>query len=309
MIQHAQPACTLFGRVRSQEGVHPVGVSREQDGQFQIKVAGEPVRSASKLAELLPLQVINPDAFRLLEGSPKVRRQFIDWGVFHMEHAFLPYWQRAQRCLKHRNSLLKRGKRDPDYLALWDQELVACAEQIDRQRNRYVEQLLPVFTKTLAQLIELDNLKISYYRGWDKSRSYAEVLRDALPRDQMLGFTQSGPQRADLRVRMAGGQAVEILSRGQQKLVVCALRLAQGRLFSQLTGRHCLFLIDDLPAELDQHHRRTLCRLLEQLQCQVFITCVDPDSLTECWSDAADLSMFHVEHGCLTQEYFHYGSN
>ena len=96
MIQYEQPACTVFGQVQLPDGgLCSLGVSRERDGDFQIRIDGQNARSAAQLAEALPLQLINPDSFRLLEGAPKIRRQFLDWGVFHVEPRFP--WRLAAR--------------------------------------------------------------------------------------------------------------------------------------------------------------------------------------------------------------------
>ena len=130
----------------------------------------------------------------------------------------------------------------------------------------------------------------------------AQVFDDQFERDSQLGYTQSGPQRADLRLRVKGMNAVDILSRGQQKLVVCALKIAQGYLLRQLgASQESVFLVDDLPSELDERHRRALCSLLEDLQCQVFISCVDDQQMQDCWKNDTPLSMFHVEHGRIVQ--------
>ncbi|BBI70999.2 hypothetical protein HAALTHF_09210n [Vreelandella aquamarina] len=79
-------------------------------------------------------------------------------------------------------------------------------------------------------MLPLPGLTLRYARGWDKQRSLADVLHDSRETDQQMGFTQQGPQRADLRIRLNKQPAIEVLSRGQQKLVVSALKLAQGRL-------------------------------------------------------------------------------
>ena len=303
VIQYDQTACTVFAEIE-RRGVPncSMGISRNRQADYEIRLNGENVRSTAQLAEMLPLQLINPDSFRLLEGAPKQRRQYLDWGVFHVEHRFLPTWQRLQKSLKQRNSLLRRGRIERSMLAPWEAELVAAGEQIDAFRRAYIAELKPVFEAVLGELLLLDGLSLSYFRGWDKERSLAEVLDSQFERDMAIGHTQSGPQRADLRLRINGLNAAEVLSRGQQKLVVCALKLAQGRLLKEL-GRQsdCIFLVDDLPSELDKQHRDALCRLLESLDCQVFITCVEADPLRDCWLSETPLSMFHVEHGHIVQ--------
>ncbi len=303
VIQYQQDSCTVFGEVFLSGGnASKIGITRSRQADYDIRINGQNARSTAELAEVLPLQLINPDSFRLLEGAPKQRRQYLDWGVFHVEHRFLPAWQRLQKSLKQRNSLLRRGRIERSLLAPWEAELVASGEQIDGFRQAYLQQLKPVFEGVLAELLQIDGLTLSYFRGWDRERGLAEVLESQFDRDMALGHTQAGPQRADLRLRVNGMNAAEVLSRGQQKLVVCAMKIAQGRLLGLMERqRDCVFLVDDLPSELDRHHRQALCRLLESLDCQVFISCVDADSLSECWQADTPLSMFHVEHGHIVQ--------
>lgn len=302
VINKESESCTVFGRLHTVElGVVPVGVARDvKDESFLIRVDGETLRSTSELAKLLPLQVINPDTFRLLEGTPKLRRHFMDWGVFHVKHGdFIPLWKRMQKVLKQRNSLLRHGRMSISELSVWDLEFVKAAEAVDQLRQEYLERLIPVFHDVLSQLTDLTEISISYYRGWDRERPFAEVLQGGLQRDIQTGYTHSGPQRADLRVRLGKANAVDILSRGQLKLVVCALKLAQGFLYSELSGKKCIFLVDDLPSELDGPHRRALCRLLQEMGCQTFITCVEHTALENCWLPEAEVRVFHVKQGTI----------
>lgn len=253
VIQYEQLACTVFGQVELAEGGHSaLGISRDRQGEFQIRIDGQNARSAAQLAEILPLQLINPDSFRLLEGAPKIRRQFLDWGVFHVEPRFMSTWQRLQKALRQRNSWLRHGTLDAVSQAVWDRELCQASAEIDEYRRAYIKALKPVFEQTLSELVELEGLTLSYYRGWDKERELSAVLAASVHRDQQMGHTQAGPQRADLRLRLGAHNAADILSRGQQKLVVCALRIAQGHLVSQARRGQCIYLVDDLPSELDE---------------------------------------------------------
>ncbi len=299
VINRDSEVCTVFGRLGVTSGSVPIGVSRNlRDESLQIRVSGENLKSTSELARLLPLQVINPDTFRLLEGSPKLRRNFIDWGVFHVKHQdFFPLWKRMQKALKQRNSLLRHGRINSSELASWNIEFEKAANAIDLLRNEYIERLIPVFNQVLSELTDLENLTIQYYRGWDKERSLNEVLTSGLARDAQSGYTHSGPQRADLRIRMGKVSAVDVLSRGQLKLVVCALKLAQGFLYKELSSKQCIFLVDDLPSELDIPHRLALCQLFQKMSCQTFITCVEKEALENCWLPETEVKMFHVKHG------------
>lgn len=305
LINNTMDSCVVFGEIDVPgSGFQAIGVERfrNQSVPAVIRVSGQAVRSASALAENLPLQVICSDTFKLLEGSPSIRRQFLDWGVFHVEHQFHSVWKSAQRCLKQRNSLLRHGRIDDQQLSVWTNELAAVGDRLDQFRRHYFDLLMPVFEATLARLLDIDDLNIKYFRGWDADRSLADVLASNLIRDREMGYTQVGPHRADLKLRYRSSNAAELLSRGQQKLVVCALRVAQGYLLSREAGRSCVYLVDDLPSELDKVHRKALCGLLEELGCQVFVTCVDYNDLAGCWSGDVSVSMFHVEHGTITSQ-------
>lgn len=295
-IQADQPYMTLYGRLRGEPEVS-IGVRRlRAQRELELRLRGDKGVRLAELVEAMPLQLINPDAFRLLEGSPAGRREFFDWGVFHVKQHFLEAWKRTRRAVKHRNALLRRGRIDPQEMAAWEQELALWGELVDSLRFEWFSEFLPVFEETLNVLLPLPGLKLNYARGWDKQKTLAEVLQDNRLTDQQMGFTQQGPQRADLRIRLNKQPAIEVLSRGQQKLVVSALKLAQGRFLERTAQRHCIYLIDDLPAELDEQHRQRFCQLLEEMQCQVFITSVDPAALHNMWQSETPVSMFHVKH-------------
>jgi DNA replication and repair protein RecF len=304
LINYQQAAFTVFGRVHGDDHSEvPIGISRTQEGDAFFKVNGAAVPSAADLAVYLPVQVINSDTFLLLEGSPKVRRQFIDWLVFHVEPKFFPTWKAIQRCLKHRNSLLRRDRIDGFELASWDQELVGLTETIDKFRAACITELNASLDKLLDEFVKVEGIKLVYYRGWDRETAYAEVLAAGIERDQRLRYTHLGSHRADLRITVRGQDAAEVLSRGQQKLLVCALKIAQGLVFNRLTGRKCIYLVDDLPAELDEKHRALLVHWLDAMKTQVFVTGVEQEILLASWREKSqiNLKMFHVEQGSVIE--------
>lgn len=320
MINYDADAYTVFGRVnlnRDQEQLAtllPIGVQRDRQGTVLIKKGGQPCSSAAELAEALPIRVMNGHSFSLLEGAPLVRRQYLDWLVFHVEHDFYQVWRSYEKCLKHRNSLLRRGKIEAGLLAPWDRELIALAGRLDSFRSAAFDRLQLVFSRLIAGFEGLEKLSIRYYRGWDAEQSFADLLHQTLQRDMELGYTRQGPHRADVRIMAGKTAAVEVLSRGQQKIVVSALLIAQGMVYSDLRQRRCVYLIDDLPAELDEHFRLILADWLVAMGCQVFVTGVDLLPLLAAWRKQGDQTLdplradternfkvFHVEHGSVKQ--------
>ncbi len=302
LITHGQRHCVVFGTVvGGTGGTLPLGVQRGVGGDAQLKVGGRTVRSVAALLEHLPVQVINADSFDLLSGAPAARRRFLDWGVFHVEQRFYGSWQRFQRCIKQRNNLLRHGKIHDRELSVWTRDLAATGAVISEFRQAYVQQLAPCFQAMMRRLAPgLEDLELRFRRGWDRQLSYEEALEQSLASDLEQGYTHVGPQRADLRLFVGGHLAADTLSRGQQKLVICGLKLAQGQLLAEVPEAvRCIYLVDDLPSELDREHARRVCAVLADMGAQVFITCVERDAIVDVWPREASSVpvMFHVEQG------------
>ena len=303
-------SCAVYGEVEvdaqgSPAAIRRLGVSRETRDGFRYRIDGETVKAASKLADTLPLILINSDSFTLLDGPPKARRQYLDWGLFHTVPQARLLWSQYLRAHQQRNALLRRARAgaplDPEELELWDQRLAMSGELITNARHAYTEDIAPVILKMIEALSpEIGALGFGFQPGWDHGKALAEALVINRARDIMHGATQAGPHRADLRIRLNGRPAVEALSRGQGKALILAMLLAQGAHFLRQRGRSCLNLIDDLPAELDQRHRRRVAQMMAEIGGQSFVTGTDAAQLRADWgglSPEPPLHMFHVEQG------------
>src|SRR5699024_4616011 len=211
---------------------------------------------------------------RLLEQGPKYRRSFLDWGVFHVEQRFFLAWRQYRRALRQRNRAL-RADAPRQAIQAWEPELIRTTEIIDDARRHYVQRLVAMLPRSVLSLLGTDVPKISYYPGWRKGVSYADSLNSHLDGDRKLRYTQTGPHRADVRVSAAGVQARAHVSRGQQKLLVVAMLLAQARLMYEATGTAPILLIDDLMAELGRPYLATLLEAIQRLEVQCFMTTLD----------------------------------
>lgn len=298
VIRYEEESLTVFGMTHDQAGIPiPLGVEKPRDGKIRIKISNETTAALSELAKILPVQLINPDSYQLFTEGPKQRRQFLDWGVFHVEHSFFNIWQRFQRVLKQRNSALQQGLSN-SHIKAWDNEFVATALSLAELRRGYVDRLKPVVLATLGELIELSDLTINYHPGWDTKKDLNELLDAGIMRDRSLGYTHMGPQRADLLIKVNNIPVEDVLSRGEQKLLVCALQLAQGIVLSQAANKRCIYLLDDIAAELDDNRREKIIGVMQTLKSQVFVTAVDTDALKGLVDNDAT-KLFHVEQGSV----------
>jgi DNA replication and repair protein RecF len=293
LIRHGQDAFLLAGRSEAGPAATLLGV-RASRKETEWRLGGVPANGIADLAEQFPVQVIDPEVHKLLEEGPGRRRRFLDWGVFHVEPAFLENWRRYHQALRQRNAALKQDGSDED-LAAWEVELSACGENLARQRDAYLTRLSgPLGTIGLALLDR--PITLAYNPGWDADRLLLEVLQNSRQRDRRYRATQSGPHRGYVVVQVDGRAAKDHVSRGQQKLVAAALMLAQLEIQEQERPGRSALLLDDPAAELDVGNLARLMAIVQTLPAQLWVTSLR----AEIPGLPGGARMFHVEQGRVT---------
>lgn len=284
----------IYGQVRGEQGESRIGL--EHDGNHRtIHLNGSAVETAATLAQTLPLLAITPDTHYAFLRSSAYRRGIMDWWLFHVEHDFYSHWLRYRRLLNQRNSAL-RSPLPPAARFAWDGELAATGERLNQWRKRFFELWAAEFAPLARELMDDRSVNLRYHAGWTEGSSLLEQLTSQREQDSARGFTHTGPQRADIGFVLDGNDARATASQGQTKMLITALRLAQVRLFTGISGRQCTVLADDIGAELDTQNRARVTNMLHNLRCQVFTTALDgyenplPESL-----------VFHVERGQLQE--------
>ncbi|XKM14625.1 DNA replication/repair protein RecF [Orbaceae bacterium ac157xtp] len=298
IIQHGKNELVLFSKVTSiNEHIHNIGLSKSKNGQNKIKIDNDEGFKLAELAKLLPIQLITPEGFDLLTGGPKYRRAFIDWGCFHHYPEFIALWNNLRRLIKQRNALLKQSY-NYKQLIPWDKELVPIAIQVSEIRKNYINAITPDIIKTTAEFLPEYNLECEFFQGWDNQNDYQEILESNFERDKLLNYTAFGPHKADLKLRANHIPIEALFSRGQLKLLMCSLRLAQGEFYAKHSKQSCIYLIDDFASELDLQKRKLLSSRLKNTHSQVFITAVEQEQIVK-MIDEND-KIFHIKSGIIT---------
>jgi DNA replication and repair protein RecF len=295
LVRHGEAEFVLFGESESETGSHRIGVRNSREG-LEVRVDGSSDGGAGALAAALPLQVIDPEVHDLVAGGPEMRRRFLDWIAFHVEHEHLLVWRRFRRALRQRNAALK-ARSSAAAMRSWNAEFVEISQKLDGSRRRALEVALETL-EDYGQALLGTEIGFEYQRGWNREKSLEAVLDEAVDRELQQGTTQYGPHRADLKIRYDERQARKLVSRGQQKLLASAMILAAADTAQSALERPLLLLLDDPAAELDANALQRLMGAIAGLGCQVVATSLDRASLAV----PADASVFHVEHGVLTPE-------
>lgn len=278
-IAHDTQQTTIYCEAMDHERQLRAGYSRYRNGERRYKLGGNDIPSAAPIASLLPLQLIDADTHTQLFGRPKARRALLDWCAFHTVPDFLDTWRRYEATLRQANACLKHASARPN-LDLWTSALSQLGEKVDQHRRGVVAKLgkhaQPYWQHFLPEL----TLALLYDGGWPEDLQLSTSLHTHRDRDIMHGHISRGPHRADCDFMVDGHSAQTVLSQGQQKILLYCLRLAAGQLVEETSNRKSIYLLDELPASLDEQRCKEVFSLLEQTGSQCFITNCMQASLT-----------------------------
>lgn len=350
-IQHHQPATTVHAILTDSS---TLAIQKQTDATTILRLNQTTVYNQSILTEQLPTLLIDPSSMDMLEQGSASRRQLLDWLVFHMKPSFHPQWVAYQRLLKQRNTLLKQTKNLTSVqlaeLKSWDKGLANHAALIHHYREQVFQAWQPYFEQSMTQLLPTyaKQISLSYNAGYDATIPLDEQLSERLNQDLQLGYTRIGSHRADIHVHWRSEshssltanseeeplatsdetvtanklptlkeQAANVLSRGEKKLLITALRLSQlPLLLNDISAQKPtdqalatidklqvtpVVLLDDVTAELDDTAIDILLATLAKLPCQVFMTSLTEEVLplvNKYWSNP---NMFHMKQGKLTR--------
>jgi DNA replication and repair protein RecF len=294
LIRHGEKQFVLFAKVEDGGRAAKVGVRNSAEG-LEVRIDGRSGGGAADLAAALPLQIIDPDIHDLVAGAPDQRRRYLDWIAFHVEHGYLDAWRRFRRALKQRNAALRSG-RAAATIRGWNAEFVELAGRIDAGRRLALEVAIEELEETGKEMLGSE-IRFEYRPGWKEGVDLLDALESGLERDIQQGSTQSGPHRADLRLIYDERQARKLVSRGQQKLLACAMIIAAAQTAQTALERPLLMLLDDPAAELDDDSLARLMARVRNLGCQVIATSLQPDAAIF----GGEGALFHVKHGELTR--------
>lgn len=290
--------------VDEHRGRQTLGIGKSRRDKTELRINGQPGRRLSDAALLLPLQVMVPSLSDLVFGAPAERRQWLDWGRFHVKHDYLRAHRDFLHALRQRNAALKAvasGRLQPHSLEVWTEELLKHADLVTAEREAYLADMHPVLLEAVESLVPGLEFTMTYRRGWPQEQALRKVLSDSLVKEVKSGSTQCGPHRADVEIRAWGMSAGAVLSRGQGKSLASAMMLSQSRLLMRTARRAGVFLIDDVGAELDLQHTQLFFGMLLELGVQVLATSTsDPADIMDLTS--GHVTMFHVEHGRVVRQ-------
>ena len=276
------------------------------EGGRRVRINGATARSAEDMLEWLRVVWLTPAMDALFTGPAGDRRRFLDRLVLAIDGS---HGQRAlayEKAMRGRNRLLAEGTRDSAWFEAIETQMAETGVAIAAARSEMVRLLSAMIEKlpndgpfpqadiTLAGELEAE---IGTMPAVELEEKFRHALANGRERDRAAGRTLDGPHRSDLQVRhRPKAMPAELCSTGEQKALLVGLVLSHARLTGEMSGLTPILLLDEIAAHLDAGRRAALFSILEELNCQAFMTGTDAALFSSLNGRAQFLS---VDHGAV----------
>jgi DNA replication and repair protein RecF len=235
----------------------------------------------------------------ILVGPPAARRNFLDGFTARLYPNHRATLVRFREVLGRRNRLLQQRFSEAalgPLLAPWDEQLAVVAMELIDRRRRATAALQTEIARIYPLVAGARHKVETRYRSIIGEAGEPAALLSALERaraeERRRGQTLVGPHRDDLLIELEGVDARMYGSRGQQRLLALALRLAEVLPIREAVGSAPVLLLDDALSELDPHVRENVLREISGAE-QVFLT--SPEALP-----IAEAARWHVTDGVVS---------
>ncbi len=255
--------------------------------QYRLFAVNDIRRRKKDFLAFFKAVVFRPEDLRLVEGSPARRRGFLDNALSMVNHDYSSALTRYEQTLKRRNRLLQKvneGQEGREVLNFWNLNLLRNGEILQRQRASFID-----FIREVVFPFELN---IEYEPSIISEKRMAEYLEKEI----LLGHSLIGPHKDDFTLKFSeekkGINDLSLLaygSRGQQRLGVLWLKVAELQFLTDKIGYQPVLLLDDVLSELDSHSKEMVLSLLASYQ--TILSTADADVLADLKEKVKDLNL------------------
>lgn len=218
---------------------------------------------------ILKVVLFAPQDLDLITESPSLRRRFLDSILSQIDREYRRSLLSYEKGLRQRNKLLFRIREEKlpaNSLTFWDNLLIKNGNYLSNRRAELIEFIdrFPDFNG--------EDFSIKYDKSIISESRLANYAREEIA----AGTTLVGPHRDDFCLYLKKNTSPRALdrfgSRGEQRMGVLWLKLAELAFIEQSSGEKPILLLDDIFSELDANHRDIVTNLTQSQQTIITTT-------------------------------------
>ncbi|SFV68383.1 DNA recombination and repair protein RecF [hydrothermal vent metagenome] len=231
-------------------------------------------KNTSNLTKKLPIQIISADRGYITSATSKIKRQFLNWGLFHVEPNFVNLYKKYNKTLIQINKILLHNEQQS--LNIWLKKWVDLTIKINILKKTYIKEHIKLLDNFKKKSKKLKDFEFELVYGIPKTinqfdaQELLDFITQQIPNLIKKKYLIYGPHRSSILFKYKK-KPIEIYSRGEQKTFSIVFLLLQV-LYLKKKDIKPIILIDDISSELDDRKVGLILSFLEYLDCQTFIT-------------------------------------
>lgn len=308
--QHGENFFLLKAQVAGAAFAQQLMCNFQKGSGKRILYDGEPLPRLSDHYGRVPLVAVLPEDTEIVTGPPKSRRKWLNMLLAQLDRHYLELLIGYQKNLEARNALLKtalehRHPPDRSLAEVYELQLAQAGHQLQQQRAQFLNSFAPHFAaayRALAPDTE-EVARLNYQPNLAEGTTLAAweaAFREHWDRDRLLGRTEAGLHRDEIRFTLQDRAVRKFGSQGQRKTYLLALRLAEYNALSAAAPHAPLLLLDDVFDRLDASRVAALAAWVHNAVAgQVFVTDTGKARLQTAFSadSSTEIQYFKVNNG------------
>jgi len=261
------------------------------------KIGSKPISSYKELFPYYQVVTVTIDDLSLIQGSPVVRRNFIDQAIVLATPDFVEISKKYRKILHQRNALFLQQFSYESYV-IWTKQLWEQSKIIQKMRCKALKELNEKVSKLLVDFFDKNHtLEIVYnYKHIQPDESFDDFLerkKGLVTYESIIKRSDFGCHLDDFTLHFSDKKLKTFGSRGQQKLFVLLIKIAQ-ILDLQEHENYPIFALDDFVTDFDKKRLQSILNLLLTLKCQLIITSPIREKLLEKLLSKGNLSTIEL---------------
>ncbi|MGD1997551.1 MAG: DNA replication and repair protein RecF [Candidatus Dependentiae bacterium] len=248
------------------------------EGKKLVKVNDKVVHTYKAVMDHYRVVSVAAHDLSLIQEGPDFRRTFLNNYCLLRDPACADLLRAHKQIVTQRNELLVCGGGGSSNMEIWTQQLWEKAEEITALREEALAALSDKVNNLYAQMDSgTAPISLRYVRRKRTAgQSFADFwsgYQNSIGQERHMKRSLFGAHLDDVAIELGGKSARTYASRGQQKLILVLLKLAQVQVLAELQPQSgVLLLLDDVVTDFDRFILDKILALLDTLPCGVVLT-------------------------------------
>ena len=268
-----------------------------------VKINNKEIKKLSDYISNMNVIIFSSNDIVIFKDSPSSRRKYFNIQISQINKNYLKYLNDYNVILRQRNEFLKildiKKENDIKYFDILTDKYVDLVTDISRYRNKYINDINSYLDDIFRFITGMSGLSINYISNINYSDDFdknilKKKINDNFDREIQYKTTLFGPNRDDFVFMLNGKNLSSFGSQGQIKSAVLSLKLAEVKLFYEMTNDEPILLLDDIFSELDIRKRNNVLKYLNN-DIQTIITTTDIENIEKTIREKANV--YNIENG------------